>query len=539
MPLDSVLHHVYLFFFTSVVLMSMSDYPVSVDVLPLPKLIVFDYLGLKSVDLKLINNDNVILQQAFETFTLQLPHTKNASSQAPFLSIGLSYLEFNVVDTQQDLQFEANESYRIDIGSSSNTVNINCETTWGCLHGLKTLQQLLINDNGVLMIELAVLIVDEPSLSHRGVLIDTGRNFLLPEVIKTNIDLMSFSKLNVLHWHIVDSQSWPLQLLSYPEMTKDAYSSQEVYDQDTIRHIVDYARTKGVRVIPEIDLPGHSRAGYRSINNLLIVCGDFDSNWSQGAVEPPAGQLDILNNETYTVVSDIFNEVNSLFPDNYFHVGHDELNQICYNQSLSIKQYLENGHSFRDLVQYWLNRTLPTFLNDSTTSLIMWEDVVTSEHTTIPKDKVILQNWLGSDSINTLTSQGYDVIVSNSEQLYLDCGFGNWIADNTNFKSWCDPYKTWQSLSSYDMFFGLNEKQSRHIKGTEVALWGETVDSTNVLTKIWPRTLGFAENSWSGPVDIHEFVFRINHFRDYLAKMYPIGPLGPKYCSQNPGHCIM
>ena len=97
--------------------------------------------------------------------------------------------------------------------------------------------------------------------------------------------------MNSLHWHLVDSQSWPVALESYPHMIKDAYSNDEVYSKNDLKYIVDYARARGVRVIPEIDMPGHARAGWKQVDPTIVECAD--AFWTDAAVEPPPGQLNI------------------------------------------------------------------------------------------------------------------------------------------------------------------------------------------------------------------------------------------------------
>ncbi|CAH6721898.1 beta-hexosaminidase [[Candida] jaroonii] len=452
----------------------------------------------------------------------------------------LDQLRIKINDMDADLQFGVNESYHLVV---SDNILIESETIWGSLHALKTLQQLVIYEDGDFKIESGVEIYDEPILSHRGVLIDSGRNFLSLEVIKENIDLMSLAKLNTLHWHLEDTASWPLEIKAYPEMILDSYSAKESYSQSDIKEVINYARRRGVRILPEIDLPGHANAGWKQINESLVTCGS--GWWSAIAAEPPPGQLDISQDETYEMIEKVFDELNELFPDTYFHVGHDELNPSCYNFSSSIYEwYEENNGTFYDLVQYWVDRSIPIFTKNDSTRLVMWQDIVTSENATIPKDKILIQNWLGSESIKEMASQGYDLIVSSSDHYYLDCGFGGWVTNNTKSAgSWCDPYKNWQNIYSFDFYANLTDSEKDHIVGAEVALWSEMVDSTNLITKIWSRSAAFAEASWSGnkendEIRVYDLTQRIFNYREYLVALgYDVDPLAPQYCWKNPHSC--
>ncbi|KAK5240361.1 woronin body major protein, partial [Exophiala xenobiotica] len=172
-------------------------------------------------------------------------------------------------------------------------------------------------------------------------MIDTGRNFISLAKIREQIDGMALSKMNVLHWHMADAQSWPVQMQVYPQMTQGAYSPQSTYSQDDIRDLIAYARARGVRIIPEIDMPGHASQGWTSVDPSIVACAD--SWWSNDewalhtAVEPNPGQLDILNNKTYEVIKNVYGELARLFSDNIFHVGADELQTGCYNFSTAVQ----------------------------------------------------------------------------------------------------------------------------------------------------------------------------------------------------------
>lgn len=456
------------------------------------------------------------------------------------LEESIDFLHVYLDNLNAPLQYGVNESYTLCIDSD---ITIQAPTVWGALHALRTLQQLIIYENGTYYIEGSVEIADGPNYPHRGVLIDSGRNFLSLDVIKEHIDLMALTKLNVLHWHLIDTQSWPIELKSYPNVLEGSYSKEETYSQLDIKSIIQYAYERGIRVIPEVDLPGHANAGWVSIDSDIVACKN--NWWADVAVEPPGGQLDIAYDKTYEVVEDVFDELNSLFPDNYFHVGHDELNAICYNTSDNVWEwYEENDGDFFDLVQYWVNKSYPIFTKDNKTKLIMWEDIITSENATIADD-ITLQVWLSSESVKDLTSKGFDVIVSAYEHYYLDCGFGGWVTNDTaSAGSWCDPYKDWQNIYSYDFNANLTETEKLHITGGEVAIWGEMVDSSTLILKVWSRAGAFSEVIWSGNKDadgsirLYDATQRMFNFRQYVVALgHKVDALVPKYCWLNPHAC--
>ncbi|EXJ70461.1 beta-N-acetylhexosaminidase [Cladophialophora psammophila CBS 110553] len=500
--------------------------------------------------------------------------TATPSSRVKRWNSFLSQIDLTIADTQADLQQGVDESYTIDITQASQSVNITAKTIWGALHAFTTLQQIIISDGqGGLMIEQPVSIVDYPNYPYRGVMIDTGRNYIGIPKIYEQIDGMALSKLNVLHWHMVDAQSWPIQIESYPQMTQAAYSSQMVYSQDDIRAIIAYARARGVRIIPEIDMPGHASSGWTEVDPSIVACAN--SWWSNDvweyhtAVEPNPGQLDILNNKTYEVIKNIYSELAGLFTDNIFHVGADEIQTGCYNFSTLVQQYFAQNSSrdFNDLLQIWIDTAVPIFTSVSNKTLMMWEDVVLNSYPhahTVPTN-IIMQTWNnGLENIQNLTALGYDIVVSSSDFFYLDCGFGGWVTNDPRYNemanpnasvptfnygggggSWCAPYKTWQRIYDYDFTLNLTDVQKSHVLGSEVPLWSEQVDDTVISSKMWPRAAAMAELSWSGNRDsttgikrTTQMTQRILNFREYLvANGVQATPLVPKYCLQHPHAC--
>lgn len=477
-------------------------------------------------------------------------------------STTIERIEFHVSNPAADLQFGVNELYTLISGGD--LIIINSDTPWGALNALSTLQQLIIFDNDKFYLNGSYRIEDKPYFRHRGIMLDTARNFLSIETIKNQIEVMALVKLNVLHWHIIDSQSWPLEVIIYPNMTKDAYSRTEVYTHSDIKHVVAFARARGVRVIPELDMPGHANAGWRQVDSDIVV--DSDRFWNDEplvAAEPPPGQLDPSLNKTYEVVSNVFNEVGPLFLDNFYHAGMDEIIPALYNDLESIKNWLNQGNrSYNDLLQYWVDKTLPVFKRrTNTTRVVMWADVLVGDiHAYNLSQDVVLQQWRGGENaLNNLIATGHDVIVSTSDFLYLDCGNGGFLFNDPIYidipqnqatlhgagGSWCGPYKTWQTLYDFNILVNLTESEARHVLGAEAPLWGEQIDDSVVSIKLWPRVAALAENLWSGNRDKDGYLrtntvsSRILNFREYVQQAYGVKthPLVPRWCYRNPSQC--
>ncbi|KAF2466636.1 uncharacterized protein BDR25DRAFT_306094 [Lindgomyces ingoldianus] len=572
---------------------------VAANPLPKPSNITWGTSGPFSVGTLSLNApDNSVLKDAFHRATKAITDLKwiPAATEAPPRSFevfptptvaaaaklkratnstgSLSSVKVTVVDVHAGLQHGVDESYTLDIKSGSSSIDIKAKTIYGALHAFTTLQQIVIsNGKGGLIVEQPVSISDAPLYPVRGIMIDSGRNYISKAKIYEQIDGMALSKLNVLHWHIVDAQSWPLELATYPQMTKDAYSARETYSHQCLKDIIAYASARGVRIIPEIDMPGHANSGWKQIDRSMMSC--IDSWWSNDvwplhtAVEPNPGQLDILNNKTYEVTGKVYKEMAGIFPDGWFHVGGDELHMNCYNFSSLISTFFASGKTMGDLVQYWVDKAIPNFRAQANRTLVMWEDVVISPDAaasgTVPKD-IVLQAWNnGLENIFNLTRDGYRVIVSSSDFMYLDCGFGGWVGNDPRYNvmvnpnktdgtpnfnyaggggSWCAPYKTWQRIYDYDFTSGLSSTQKSLIQGAIAPLWSEQVDDTVISSKMWPRAAALAELVWSGNRDANgnkrttELTQRILNFREYLvASGVGAAPLMPKFCLQHPHEC--
>ncbi|CAN6603060.1 hypothetical protein TRVA0_002S02124 [Trichomonascus vanleenenianus] len=504
----------------------------------------------------------------FEPFPTGIPPALNKRNNPAVIRVKL-----DIADFEADLQHGVDESYTLKIEEGSQDIAISSQTIWGALHAFHTLEQIIISDGQYgLLIEEPVEITDAPLYGHRGVMIDTARNFQSVRAIKRQIDALSLSKLNVLHWHITDTQSWPIEISSLPEMTKDAYSPREIYSTQDVKDIITYARERGVRIIPEVDMPGHSASGWQQADPKAVACGN--SWWSNDvweyhtAVQPNPGQLDLMYNGTYELIEKVYDDLSSVFTDNVFHVGFDELQTQCYNFSRPVQEWFaeDSSRNYFDLAQYWVDKALPIFQKPKNRRLMMWEDSVLSADfhaKTIPTD-VIMQSWNnGLDNIKALAQKGYDVVVSSSDFFYLDCGVGGYVtndprynvmenpdANTPNFNyggqggSWCAPYKTWQRIYDYDFTQGLTSDEAKHVIGAEAPLWSEQVDETVIDGKLWPRAAALSELLWSGNRDSNgnkrttELTQRILNFREYLvANGVGAAPLVPRYCSLHPHAC--
>ncbi|CAL4247209.1 unnamed protein product, partial [Meganyctiphanes norvegica] len=239
----------------------------------------------------------------------------------------------HVTDIQVHLNYDTDESYNLTIASTEDvtTVTIHAETFFGARHGLETLSQLIDYDDEheTLQIVSDVVITDEPVFIHRGISLDTSRNYIGIPSIKRTIDGMASNKLNILHWHITDSHSFPLEVKSRPKMMQyGAYSPSQVYKESDVAELIKYAQVRGVHILPEFDAPAHVGNGFQwgEEDGLgkLTVCVEQEP-WQSVCVEPPCGQLNLANEKMYDVLSDIYKDMVDMFqPMHVFHYGGDE-----------------------------------------------------------------------------------------------------------------------------------------------------------------------------------------------------------------------
>lgn len=495
---------------------------------------------------------------------------------APASVEDLAFLTVRVADLLADLQQGVNESYMLVVPDGGEGATLEAATVWGALHGLETFSQLVTwragggdggGAGGRIVVERGVMINDAPLYGYRGVLLDVARNFYPVGDLLRTVRAMAYNKLNVLHLHLTDSQSFPIELPSEPELaSKGALGPQFVYSAADIRRLVAYSRSYGVRLVPEIDTPGHS-GSWGGAYPQFVTCRDGFS-WQSVALEPAPGQLNPLLSDTYRVVKNVINDVASAFPDHLFHGGSDEVVSACWMASSDIATYVHDGGTLSDLLQRFVYITHPYITSHNKTA-IYWEDVLLNDNvhvspSVLPPETTILETW-NNGPLNTkrLTSAGYRTIVASSDFYYLDCGRGDFVGNNTNVDvqvnpspgtptynyggsggSWCAPYKSWQRIYDYDIAYNLTAEEAELVVGGEVSLWSEQADAAVLDGLLWPRASALAESLWSGNRDAQgqrrsvDALYRLNDWRyRLLSRGIKAMPLQPMWCLKNPGQC--
>ncbi|KAL6557440.1 Beta-hexosaminidase 2 [Orobanche minor] len=477
----------------------------------------------------------------------------------------LKTLRITVSNPAAALSHGVDESYTLEIPSTGADAVLAAVTPWGAMRGLETFSQLVYS-KPPRVVACGLNISDAPLFMHRGVLLDTSRNYYEVKDLRRLIRAMGMNKLNVFHWHITDSQSFPLVVPSEPELAaKGAYGKDMMYTAADVKKVVEYGMKHGVRVVPEIDMPAHT-GSWAEAHPEIITCPNMfwwpaNAQWSDRlASEPGTGQLNPLNPKTYKVVENVIRDVVAMFPDQFFHAGNDEIIPNCWKIDPSIQNFLSKNKTLNHVLEIFVDSTLPYILSRNRT-VIYWEDILLDAEikvtpSSLPPENVILQSWNnGPNNIKKIVSSGYRAIVSSSDYYYLDCGHGGFVGNDTQYDhppgsdqgnggSWCGPFKTWQTIYNYDITYGLNKTESKMVLGGEVALWSEQADATVMDSRIWPRASAMAEGLWSGNRDemgkkrYAEATDRLNEWR-YRMVRRGIGaePIQPLWCVRNPGMC--
>ncbi len=362
------------------------------------------------------------------------------------------------------------ESYRLTV--SPTQIHLSAPNPLGILHGLQTLLQLVRSgDNGFSFA--CADIQDKPRFPWRGLMIDACRHWMPLEVIERNLDGMEEAKLNVFHWHLSENQGFRVESAIYTKL-QDMGSQGNYYTQDQITEVIAYARERGIRVVPEFDMPGHSTAWLVGYPELAAAPGPYEVEKKYGVFDPC---FDPTKEEVYRFLKAFIGEMAALFPDDYFHIGGDEVNGKHWNENPAIQRFMyEHGLKTNEDLQAYFNGRLEKILAQHRKKMVGWDEIL---HPDLPKN-IVVQSWRGAEALAASAQQGYDGILSNG--YYLDLS---------------QPASVHYAVDPVPASVNLTAEQKAHILGGEACMWSELVSPENVDSRIWPRTLAVAERLWS------------------------------------------
>lgn len=455
-----------------------------------------------------------ILQRAIKRYVTSIFFTNQGSTSPwPASTPALSTVGVFVRNAAV-LKSDVDESYTLHVPIDGSPANITANTVFGALHAFDTLAQL-IRVGGSNAAVAGVRIVDFPRFAFRGFLHDTARHFLPVPVLLKAIDALAMNKFNVFHWHIVDDQSFPFVSTALPKLSLGAWSPSHTYSPADVQAVIDYARDRGVRVVPEFDSPGHSTSWGVGYPSLLTQC--YDKN---GQPNGETGPLDPTQNATYTFVQQLYQEIASVFADDWIHMGGDEVPFDCWQSNPAVQAWMKARQwtDYTKLESFYVDHVLQNIASANKTPLV-WEEVFDNGAHITPD--TVVDAWKGHWQITLaeITYAGYRAVLS--QPWYL------------NYISYGDDI--WAYYQVEPTAFPGTAAQKRLVVGGEGCMWGEFVDATNVLSRTWPRAAAIGERLWSAEnvTDVQDAAARLADWQcRMVVRGIPAEPaLGPGYCA--------
>jgi hexosaminidase len=365
---------------------------------------------------------------------------------------------------------DEDESYALEV--TDKQAVLKAPTTVGALRGLETFLQLVEGDREGFYVP-AVSIKDRPRFPWRGLLIDVARHYQPVEVIKRNLDAMAAVKMNVLHWHLTEDQGFRVESKKFPRLHQLG-SDGLYFTQEQVREVIAYAAARGIRVVPEFDLPGHATAWLVGHPELGSAPGPYQIERRPGIFEPT---LDPTREEVYKFLDAFFGEMAALFPDAYFHIGGDENTGKQWDRNPRIQEFMKRrGLKDNHALQTYFNQRLLKILQKHGKRMMGWDEIFQPD---LPKD-VVIHSWRGQTALAEAARRGYDGVLSNG--YYIDLIF----PASAHYLN--DPLPEGSTLTP---------AEAAHVLGGEATMWAEWVTPETIDSRIWPRTAAIAERLWS------------------------------------------
>ncbi len=450
--------------------------PANLAVMPMPSTLQMGSGRLRidpSFSIGISGHADPVLQRAVERFLDDL--RRQTGMVALDMKVTDSANALLVVHTDHEakavLELGEDESYSLVITPTG--AKLDAATTLGAMHGLQTFLQLV--ETGPEGFDVpAISIQDQPRFPWRGLMIDVSRHFIPIDVLKRNLDGMAAVKLNVFHWHLSDNQGFRVESKKFPKL-QEMGSDGFYYTQDEVKDLIAYARDRGIRVVPEFDMPGHSTAWFVGYPELASTPGPYSIERKWGVFDPA---MDPTSEHTYRFLDEFIGEMTKLFPDKFFHVGGDEVNGKQWDANPKIRAFM-HAHGLKNNadLQAYFNTRIQKIVAKHGKTMEGWDEILRPD---LPKD-IVIQSWRGQSSLAEAAKQGYRGLLSSG--YYLDLG------QSAEHHYAVDPLG--------DGAAELTPEQKQQILGGEACMWSEYVSPENMDSRIWPRMAAIAERFWS------------------------------------------
>lgn len=366
------------------------------------------------------------------------------------------------------------ESYALAV--SSDRIRLSADSPLGAIRGVETFLQLVApcSSGAPAFCVPLIEVHDQPRFPWRGLSLDVSRHFIPLDGVKRTLDGMAAVKLNVLHWHLSDDQGFRVESKRDPKL-QQLGSDGLYYTQAEIKEAIAYARDRGIRIVPEFDVPGHSTSWLAAYPNLASRPGPYQIVHEK---DGPMGVMDPTRDSTYSFLDGFVGEMAKLFPDEYFHIGGDEVPAAAWTSQPKIRAFMKS-HKLANAaaLQAYFNKRLQKTLAKDGKKMVGWDEILAPD---LPK-AIMIQSWRGTKSLAEAARLGYPGILSAGYYLDLMQSSGQHYA--------VDPL-------TGDAAALAPEEQAR-ILGGEAAMWEELVTPETLDAKLWPRLAAIAERFWS------------------------------------------
>ncbi len=368
------------------------------------------------------------------------------------------------------LKVGEDESYTLEV--TKGKVTLASVTDIGAMRGLETFLQLVEKDSEGYFLPV-VKIKDKPFYKWRGLMLDVCRHWMPLEMVLRNIDGMAAVKMNVMHFHLSEDQGFRIESKVFPKLHQMG-SDGNYFTQEQIKYIIKYAADRGIRVYPEFDVPGHATAWFVGHPELASKPGPYKIERNWGIFGPV---MDPTKETTYNFLDKFFTEMAQLFPDEYFHIGGDEVKANHWKENPDIQKFMvDNNIKDEHALQAYFNTRILKILQKNNKKMVGWDEILQPQ---MPKD-IVIHSWRGKKALLQASKDGYNVILSNG--YYID------LMHSAKFHYNNHPV-------SPDTI--LPPEQLKNILGGEATMWAELVTNETVDSRIWPRTAAIAERLWS------------------------------------------
>ena len=402
-----------------------------------------------------------------------------------FIENGFSFSESQIENPSLEISFNSigklgiNEDESYELKVIENKISIHANTDIGVIYALETLLQLVTNNEETYFFP-EVYIKDKPRFTWRGIMLDVARHFQPIEVLKRNLDAMTAVKMNVLHWHLTDDQGFRIESKTHPKL-HELGSDGLYYTQNQIKEVVQYASDRGIRVIPEVDVPGHATAILTAYPEIASKDTTYTIERFSGVFNPT---LDPTNERTYEILDDLFGEMAQLFPDKYIHIGGDENEGKHWDENKKIQAFKKKHHLITNHdLQTFFNIRLEEILAKYGKLVMGWEEIMTDKMPTT----ALIHSWKGKNegiaartSLITAAKRGYNTVLSNG--YYIDL---------------MQPISEHYLIDPLPENNNLTPTEKARILGGEATMWSELAPKLTIDSRLWPRTAAIAERFWS------------------------------------------